>query len=81
MKKINLMSYEVKTSEDLKKLIEYKVESLYLQMGYCGDENLDIELMLTDEQLNLFDEIDLDDNYYWEKLKDCIGIYLSYSEN
>lgn len=81
MKKINLMSYEVKTSEDLKKLIEYKVESLYLQMGYCGDENLDIELMLTDEQLELFDEIDLDDNYYWEKLKDYTGIYLSYSEN
>ena len=81
MKKINLTNYEVKTSEDLKKLIEYKVESLYLQMGYCGDENLDIELMLTDEQLELFDEIDLDDNYYWEKLKDYIGIYLSYSEN
>ena len=81
MKKINLMSYEVKTSEDLKKLIESKVENLYLQMGYCGDENLDIELMLTDEQLELLDEIDLDDNYYWEKLKDYIGIYLSYSEN
>ena len=81
MKKINLTSYETKTSDELKELIEFKVKSLYLQMGRCDTENLDIELMLTDEQLELFDEIDLDDNYYWEKLKDYIGIYLSYSEN
>lgn len=78
MKKINLMSYEVKTSEDLKKLIEYKVESLYLQMGYCATERIDIELMLTIQQLELFYKIDFENNYYWEKFDDMI--YLAYTE-
>lgn len=78
MKKLNLMSYEIKTSEDLKKLIEYKVENLYLQSGLCATERIDIELMLTDEQLELFYKIDLNNNYYWEKFDDMI--YLAYSE-
>lgn len=78
MKKLNLMSYEIKTSDDLKKLIEYKVENLYLQGGFCGTERIDIELMLTDEQLELFYKIDLNNNYYWEKFDDII--YLAYTE-
>lgn len=78
MKKLNLMSYEIKTSEDLKNLIENKVESLYLQSGLCATERIDIELMLTDEQLELFYKIDLNNNYYWEKFDDMI--YLAYTE-
>lgn len=78
MKKLNLMSYEIKTSEDLKKLIEYKVENLYLQSGLCATERIDIELRLTIQQLELFYEIDLNNNYYWEKFDDMI--YLAYSE-
>lgn len=78
MKKINLMNYEIKTNEELKNLIESKVENLYLQMGYCGTERIDIELALTDEQLELFYKIDLNNNYYWEKFDDMI--YLAYTE-
>ena len=78
MKKLNLMSYEIKTSDDLKKLIEYKVENLYLQGGFCATERIDIELMLTIQQLELFYKIDFENNYYWEKFDDMI--YLTYSE-
>lgn len=48
MKKIDLTNYKIKTNEELKNLIESKVENLYLQMGYCGTERIDIELALTD---------------------------------
>lgn len=78
MKKINLMNYEIKTNEELKNLIESKVENLYLKSGLCATERIDIELMLTDEQLELFYKIDLNNNYYWEKFDDMI--YLAYTE-
>ena len=78
MKKINLMNYKIKSSEELKELIENKVESLYLKSGLCDTERIDIELMLTDEQLELFYKIDFENNYYWEKFDDMI--YLAYSE-
>lgn len=78
MKKINLMNYEIKTNEELKNLIESKVENLYLKSGLCATERIDIELMLTDEQLELFYKIDLNNNYYWEKFDDII--YLAYTE-
>ena len=78
MKKINLMNYEIKTNEELKNLIESKIENLYLKSGLCATERIDIELMLTDEQLELFYKIDFENNYYWEKFDDMI--YLAYSE-
>ena len=78
MKKINLTNYEIKTNEELKNLIESKVENLYLKSGFCATERIDIELMLTDEQLELFYKIDLNNNYYWEKFDDMI--YLAYTE-
>lgn len=78
MKKINLTNYEIKTNEELKNLIESKVKTLYLKSGLCDTERIDIELMLTDEQLELFYKIDLNDNYYWEKFDDMI--YLAYTE-
>ena len=78
MKKINLMNYEIKTNEELKNLIESKIENLYLNSSLCATERIDIGLMLTDEQLELFYKIDLNNNYYWEKFDDMI--YLAYSE-
>ena len=78
MKKINLMNYEIKTNEELKNLIEFKVKTLYLKSGLCATERIDIELMLTDEQLELFYEIDFENNYYLEKFDDMI--YLTYTE-
>ena len=78
MKKINLMNYEIKTSEALKELIEFKVKTLYLKSGLCDTERIDIELMLTIQQLELFYKIDFENNYYWEKFDDMI--YLAYSE-
>ena len=78
MKKIDLTNYKIKTNEELKNLIESKVENLYLKSGLCATERIDIELMLTDEQLELFYKIDLNNNYYWEKFDDMI--YLAYSE-
>ena len=39
---------------------------------------IDIELMLTIQQLELFYKIDFENNYYWEKFDDMI--YLAYSE-
>ena len=78
MKKINLTNYETKTSEELKELIEYKVETLYLKSGLCDTERIDIELMLTIQQLELFYKIDFENNYYWEKFDDMI--YLAYTE-
>ena len=78
MKKIDLTNYEIKSSEELKELIENKVENLYLKSGLCATERIDIELMLTDEQLELFYKIDLNNNYYWEKFDDMI--YLAYTE-
>lgn len=78
MKKINLMNYEIKTNEELKNLIESKVKNLYLKSGLCATERIDIELMLTDKQLELFCEIDFENNYYWEKFDDMI--YLAYTE-
>ena len=78
MKKIDLTNYKTKTSEELKNLIESKIENLYLKSGLCATERIDIELMLTDEQLELFYEIDFENNYYWEKFDDMI--YLAYSE-
>ena len=78
MKKIDLTNYEIKTNEELKNLIESKVENLYLKSGFCATERIDIELMLTDEQLELFYKIDLNNNYYWEKFDDII--YLAYTE-
>lgn len=78
MKKLNLTNYEIKTNEELKNLIESKVENLYLKSGFCGTERIDIELMLTIQQLELFYKIDFENNYYWEKFDDMI--YLAYSE-
>ena len=78
MKKIDLTNYETKTSEELKELIEFKVETLYLKSGLCDTERIDIELMLTIQQLELFYKIDFENNYYWEKFDDMI--YLAYSE-
>ena len=78
MKKINLMNYEIKTNEELKNLIESKVKTLYLKSGLCGTERIDIELMLTIQQLELFYKIDFENNYYWEKFDDMI--YLAYTE-
>ena len=78
MKKIDLTNYKIKTNEELKNLIESKVENLYLKSGLCATERIDIELMLTDEQLELFYKIDLNNNYYWEKFDDII--YLAYTE-
>ena len=78
MKKINLMNYEIKTNEELKNLIESKVENLYLKSGLCDTERIDIELMLTIQQLELFYKIDFENNYYWEKFDDMI--YLAYTE-
>ena len=78
MKKINLMNYEIKTNEELKNLIESKIENLYLKSGLCATERIDIELMLTIQQLELFYKIDFENNYYWEKFDDMI--YLAYSE-
>ena len=78
MKKLDLTNYEIKTNEELKNLIESKVENLYLKSGLCATERIDIELALTDEQLELFYKIDLNNNYYWEKFDDMI--YLAYSE-
>ena len=78
MKKINLMNYEIKTSEELKELIEFKVKTLYLKSGLCATERIDIELMLTIQQLELFYKIDFENNYYWEKFDDMI--YLAYTE-
>ena len=34
MKKINLMNYEIKTNEELKNLIESKIENLYLNIFF-----------------------------------------------
>ena len=78
MKKIDLTNYKTKTSEELKELIEFKVETLYLKSGLCDTERIDIELMLTIQQLELFYKIDFENNYYWEKFDDMI--YLAYSE-
>ena len=78
MKKIDLMNYEIKTNEELKNLIESKVENLYLKSGLCDTERIDIELMLTIQQLELFYKIDFENNYYWEKFDDMI--YLAYTE-
>ena len=78
MKKINLMNYEIKTNEELKNLIEFKVKNLYLKSGLCDTERIDIELMLTIQQLELFYKIDFENNYYWEKFDDMI--YLAYTE-
>ena len=78
MKKLNLTNYEIKTNEELKNLIESKVENLYLKSGLCATERIDIELMLTCKQLELFYKIDLNNNYYWEKFDDMI--YLAYTE-
>ena len=78
MKKINLMNYEIKTNEELKNLIESKIENLYLKSGLCATERIDIELMLTIQQLELFYKIDFENNYYWEKFDDMI--YLAYTE-
>ena len=72
------MNYEIRTNEELKNLIESKIENLYLKSGLCATERIDIELMLTDEQLELFYKIDFENNYYWEKFDDMI--YLAYSE-
>ena len=78
MKKIDLTNYETKTSEALKELIEFKVKTLYLKSGLCDTERIDIELMLTIQQLELFYKIDFENNYYWEKFDDMI--YLAYTE-
>ena len=78
MKKIDLTNYKTKTSEELKELIKFKVETLYLKSGFCDTERIDIELMLTIQQLELFYKIDFENNYYWEKFDDMI--YLAYSE-
>ena len=64
MKKINLMNYEIKTNEELKNLIESKVKTLYLKSGICDTERIDIELMITIKQLELFYKIDFENNYY-----------------
>ena len=60
--------------------IKSAIEEKAMKYGFMGDEMVSTTLILTDEELEVFQEIDLDEDHYWFEIENN-EVTISHTEN
>lgn len=69
---------ELEEAQQLKETIQDKVINEYFNKGLVGTEIISVSVKLDDDEMRLFDMIDLDEKFMWTKEENIL--HISYSE-